>query len=658
MIVYILKFGALCMSLLFFLWISFWWSFEYTPLNFVSQWVDKVERKMDVNTSKWKAMVKNLYNNALEQIQYSQVSPVFQAVKQTTQSLNDQYLCTIKDEDVVNILYGVNSVLKKNIKNLWPNISTPTKNDMRQSCSKLVTCIFKSDKATTTPDSLSYCKSVANSAFVEQYANSYNISSIWDDNEWHDAFWNGSLSDSSYDILNDINVLSKILFDSVEEPAEVMFYEMPTVSILNEWEWTAPAMQNDWYSPYYVPVDNPEDDEWDWDWPEEPDDPQNQPEDPTGWWPNPVVGDGDDDFHEFVSETTYYVEWQEWYSFLWNDCIDWFEIEWYDGYSYTVTETWFTGGWNTPTPTTYQDDLLNQINELACNHNGICDLWESPSCNECAVSWWWSQVTEDVQWILHEAPELLDDPEALSCFQSCSDQPCTATSCEKLTCYAKCLCISYETPFFDPAKYPWLWPVFKLKFCVQPVMDHKISTTKKVYNIATIFIELNNIIQDLRNSGDLMVNKKTKEFLEAWFSNNNFAKSFSVSVDSTKKVPQSKWSDKQEKENQINLNTTLMENILWFDEEETLDWNGRNKYIIKWTPTQDGALDLETSATPGYQEANIDELVSSLQTEHLWNIDSEISTFLDSNLNFWLSVKRAFEDMNDIAKSLVQKKGN
>jgi hypothetical protein len=39
------------------------------------------------------------------------------------------------------------------------------------------------------------------------------------------------LSDSSYDILNDINVLSKILFDSVEEPTEVLFYEMPTVSV-------------------------------------------------------------------------------------------------------------------------------------------------------------------------------------------------------------------------------------------------------------------------------------------------------------------------------------------------------------------------------------------------------------------------------------------
>jgi hypothetical protein len=62
--------------------------------------------------------VKNLYSNALEQVQYSQVSPIFQAVKQTTQSLNDQYLCTIKDEDVVNILYKVNSLLKNNIKNL------------------------------------------------------------------------------------------------------------------------------------------------------------------------------------------------------------------------------------------------------------------------------------------------------------------------------------------------------------------------------------------------------------------------------------------------------------------------------------------------------------------------------------------------------------
>ena len=655
-IVYMFRFVTFCLSVFFFLWISVWGSWEWTPLDFVSQWVDKMERQFEVNSSKWKAVVKDLYSDALEQIQYSQVSPVFQAVKQTTQSLNDQYLCTIKDEDVINILYKVNSVLKNNIKNLWQNISTPTKNDMISSCSKLNNCIFNSDKATTTPDSLSYCKLVANNTFVEEYANSYNISSIWDDNKGHDAFWNSSLSDSSYDILNDINVLSKILFDSVDEPVEVLFYEMPTVSVWDDWDldW-GPTMQNDWYSPYYIPVNDPDGGEWDggwwgdwWDW-----------WDPDGgeptWWPNPVEGEEGDDFQEFVQEVTYYVEWKEWSSFLWNNCVDWFEIEWYDGYTYTVIETWITD-WAPSTPTEYREQLLDDINDLWCNHNGICDLWESPSCNECAISWWWSHETHEGQLIFGEIPEIPDDPETLNCFASCSSQPCTATSCERLMCYAKCLCITYESPFFDPAEFPWLWTVFKMKFCVQPVMDHKTSTTKKVYNIATIFIEINNLIQDLRNSGELMVNKKTKEFLEAWFTNNNFAKSFSVSIDNTKKAPQSRWSEKQEKENQINLNTILMENILWFDAEETVDWSGRNKYIIKWVPTQEWDLPIGDDARPTYEPANTDVLVSSLQTEHLWEVDSEISTFLESNLDFWIAVKKIFEDMNDVAESLSKKK--
>ena len=112
----------------------------------------------------------------------------------------------------------------------------------------------------------------------------------------------------------------------------------------------------------------------------------------------------------------------------------------------------------------------------------------------------------------------------------------------------------------------------------------------------------------------------------------------------------------QEKENQINLNTTLMESILWFDSEETVDWSGRNKYIIKGIPTQEWDLSVSDDVRPKYEPANTDVLVSSLQTEHLWNIDSEISTFLDSNVDFWLAVKKALEDMNLVAESLVQKK--
>jgi hypothetical protein len=37
------------------------------------------------------------------------------------------------------------------------------------------------------------------------------------------------LEDSSYDILNDVYTIARILFETPEEPNEVLFYSMPNL---------------------------------------------------------------------------------------------------------------------------------------------------------------------------------------------------------------------------------------------------------------------------------------------------------------------------------------------------------------------------------------------------------------------------------------------
>lgn len=644
------KILAWFMSIFLLIWVSV--SFELTPLNFLSQWVDKAQKDLEINSSKWNAVMKNLYATSLEQVQYSQINPILQSVKKTTQVLNNDYLCTINDNDTINILYSANTLLRDNIKNLSLNISKPSKNDMASSCSKLMSCVFQSNDATTIPESISYCKLVVNNYFTEIYANAYNISSLSEDNKWYDTFWNNSLEDSSYDVLYDIYNLSKILFDSVEEPSEILFYAMPNFQNNYQWNILTPTVIYDWFSPFYTVVDWSWDDEW-WNavwWNNSWYEPGNE----WNLWQTNVIGDEDDDFWEFVQEVTYYVEWSAWSSFLGNDCLDWFEIQWYDGYSYTWIVTWNNSGNGSWDFAQYMENIISDIDNLSCNHNWICDSLESTTCSDCLPSGWWSSDVEEVQQILSQIGNDFDE-NTVSCFESCSSQPCTAMSCERLTCYAQCLCVSFESPWYEPLENLWLSSVFKLKFCMVPVTDGKLSNKKKVYNIATIFVEINNIVQNLRNSGELMINKKTKEYLEAWFMDNDFAKSFSVSVDSTTKETVSKWSEKQEMENQINLNTALMENILWFGKEMTVDWWERNKYMVLWSP-EEGWLPYDEPITQTYESADTDLLVSSLQTEHLSSIDSEISEFLQSNLNFWMTTNDLFKSLNEIAESLKSKK--
>ncbi|MBQ2600216.1 hypothetical protein II582_02390 [bacterium] len=62
--------------------------------------------------------MKDLYNESLEKAQLLEVNPILESVKRTTRALNDNYLCNLKDDDLINILYRENKDFKKNIKNL------------------------------------------------------------------------------------------------------------------------------------------------------------------------------------------------------------------------------------------------------------------------------------------------------------------------------------------------------------------------------------------------------------------------------------------------------------------------------------------------------------------------------------------------------------
>ena len=240
---------------------------------------------------------------------------------------------------------------------------------------------------------------------------------------------------------------------------------------------------------------------------------------------------------------------------------------------------------------------------------------------------------------------------------------------KELACYTQCLCFSYESPSIEPQNVswflvnnvvtPWLPSALKIKFCLQPVQDGTVTTSKKTYNLETIINEIYTVIQNLRNSWQLMLNKKTKEYLDAGFQKNDFSKQISFSIDSFSKVPESKKSEKQEKEDQVNLNISLMENILWFEQDPTVESAWRDKYVIKWWKQAWWSIstsqsDTQVSTISSYIDQSA--FVSSLQSEHLTDMWFQLSEFLYGNLNFWMSVKDSFVSINNVAKALLDKK--
>ena len=128
-------------------------------------------------------------------------------------------------------------------------------------------------------------------------------------------------------------------------------------------------------------------------------------------------------------------------------------------------------------------------------------------------------------------------------------------------------------------------------------------------------------------------------------------------IEAYNKTPESKWSEKQEMDDQKNLNTAMMEAVLWFETSSDPSGWWRNKYLVKWRPIQEWTLVNTTDQNNEfYEEIDLTKLEASLQSEHVSDMDREVSEFLESNLNFWFTVKDSFESLRDTAKTLAQKK--
>ena len=668
----IVKISLFFVAISFLISTCFAGSVDITPLNFLNKRVNSAEKSIESNKAKWSAVVKNLYNHSLKQADLLKMLPMLTSVKGTTTTLNDRYLCNLKDNDVINILFEYNDDFRKNLKNASQNFTKPTKNDMVESCWILNVCMMKSisDESEETlknkaklVDAISYCEMVVNDSYTNSYRASYDSVSLTKWNEWMDAFWNHSLKDSSYDILNDIYILSRILFDSPQEPEETLFYEMPDVSTTSNNSEMYVNIIKSWFSPR-VEVEEQEVDE-------------GISSNPfwisyNGWWNEWLIvweGLGWDwdlslyvnwNFDSEFSEFTYTTEGRDSYEFLGDNCIDEFTITWYDATTQILPNSeptqaspwwgwwnWWSGWWS------WWGWGWGQWGGSPANPSGQGSQWwgwnnpSNPANNDETPSW---ETWED------------------SCFKACEDIPCTASSCDRLACYMNCLCISYESPeigsravswiFVDNAMTPALWTIFRLEFCLQPVEDGTVSKSTKVDNLESTMKEIYTVIQNLRNSWQLMLNKKTKEYLDAGFQKNDFSKQISASINSYSKSPTPSTTEKQEKEKQVNLNTELMETLLEFEKYTTLESVWRNKYVIKWWAKDNWSITSNSQETPSMAYSQIDSKASesSLQWEHLSDMSFEVSEFLYENLNFWMSVRESLVSIDNVANALLKKK--
>ncbi len=654
----------------FFVWLFFSisvFAFEVKLGDALDKFYDNYKRNSELSDLNWKAVVDDIYSKSLDTVQNNDMVPMFDAVDKTMWWLNKRHDCQLDKQDIINILYFSNAEFKRDLKNNLMWFKKPQKDAMGKSCNKLNVCVYnpKLWQIRNTVTLNNACQNETEKEFIQYYLNSYYMQTIEWWNKWSNFFWNASLEDSSYDIMTDVSNLAKILFQDVSEPAESRFYKMPKVDYQVIPVDDAINGNIDWFSPYNNQVMNSESsgsgDESGW----------SSGSDNASYSRGPWKGGSggmSDDIISFIEWTNFDVWWNADSVVWWNACIAGTEFMWAAWYSSWVD------GYELLTPWEYLSGLWSDLFTMSCNGDGVYQDWESPGCSDASSSS--STGVSDIDQIealLNAAQQsgydISDDPSALWCFQKCESVPCNATSCDKIICYAKCSCILYESPTFNPQINPWLTSVFKIKFCVVPVMENNLSTSKTVYNIAAIFSEIYKVLQDLRNSGEMAINVKTKEFLDNWLKDNDFGEQLSFSINNSAKPSFAQVSELTQTQEQLDLNTSRMEWILWFAKDPWLEQE-KNKYLVMDDPcvyvvkkqstktvAQNNVLleSCQDERAKTIKMPEMDTMEKALKDQKTVLIDAEFESFLRQNRDFWIAVDDMFKVWLKSSESLSKK---
>lgn len=644
--------------------------------SFLDKGIDKLYKK--TNKVSGKAVVQDLYDITLNNIKKDQAWPMRDAIWDSAVVLSSICDCNITQQDVINILYDADKSFKRDIKNLiWNEFSEPNKQSMRDSCYTFNSGIaIKNNLLWSVSNSKAndVCQENVAQVFSQIILNVKNSSSVKDSVQDSEAFFNWTLDDSSYDILLDVYDVAKLLFLAPQEPPVVLFYNysMPELSNADGVYQNKNHTQMDWFSPYNnTTTSTSTQGQWIWSdiiywswWL------SNQ-----SWnqWNNNINGNADTDIQNFVTtikETNTETSNPE-TVYLWNECVSWFSYQFYE--SGVIVETWteVVTVSGEVTADEYMEYILGEIDSFKCNNDMICQGWETVSCPDCMWTTGGGSDLDEIEDVLNSVQELWDeelDEATVSCIANCRETQNAIES--KVLCVAKCLCKTIESPLFDPIETPWLWPIFKLKYCIIPVTDVSgISKSVTVDTVESIFLEIYKILDWLRNSGELMVSEKTRELVDSAYKKSNIASQLSFTITSDKASHPSQETEAGRVDAQVQFNTQLMSNLLWFSEK--LESDEVNKYVIVddyceymygndvWSTSASNKESLIDACNQRKHERNSKvsgmDIVSNMENVKIPWTKKVYEQFLSQNSVFWREVQKGLEWIKSQAELLYKK---
>lgn len=653
-----------------------------------------------------KSSVSNLYAKALKLVKDREVDSTVQSLDSMISLYAD---CPgVSESDFIHILYNSNLSFRTVFVQIFPKgISYPSKNDIEKSYQKLLACRTTTQVDTSKVIASQYQIEQINNeitdAYLSLYANSYMLSTIDQTNFWSDLFWNGDQDDSDFDLLVDINAVGKLMFEEFKESPEVFFYKLPTIDSPSTQAWSDLSTLDD-QNVYQVGGG------W---WSSSITDPSL-----SVWWSasslvsderadalssssvNASVSDNessvliaeDKEIQNLISHTTSSTIAGS-ALVLWNQCLSGDVAE-----HITISEEQV----QFMEPEAYIEgitDFIVTANTEDIINNTLADVFHT---NYPLSPWWSSSDSGYASYIANVfAEKAFGDPAPGSCEYSCQsiDDVKKKAQCE-VSCVSSCiqqcdiefpdnltvdsisqiqnkaLCVSDCTCFLIA------WPngkwrekvedMFRIKFCKVPVQTKTLQAWKKVFSIQAIFQEISDVLQGLRDSGEMVKFSQRKEFLDGSIKT-KFADSFVFQILVWfKPVFQQKSVATETKEKEqatkdlnawiLNINTS----------NPSVD--DYNKYIVIADPIKTNAeaefansLDDVQQNVETFRAADsiankllisldlIEDVTSTQQNKMNTAFMNEMTSFLKQNQLFWEYMRQTLRDMNDMSSELVEK---
>lgn len=611
------------------------------------------------NLNKW-LLLGNIYSNAYQLAKKEFLSTTVQALNAMTDDLNYRYACELTTVDSTNILITIDTIrndLQAMAAAIYEVVPWADTNSFNTSCTKLIRCASKKYKLTNdivtsnVTDKTSYlteqwfltCKNLAQESYLLNVAEAANRTQLTTTNVGSDIYYNWTLEDSPYDILLDIQRVWDVLFSTNEKTPKVLFYTFPNNSVA----WLQP-IAFDGQSRYttYIPpttqstINNTLQTQSNW---------SSSTSNSTIWNSTTQTSQT----QSTAVSSTYNANVNPIYVDTTNTPTNWGVI---DNYACTPNDTWWdnnTGTWSWRVPIDHpaeEDDTQPTISiyDTISSTWPIFDIntpYYSQPANDVDLLWNWDNFFD---------PDSYDAQAAA--IYTCTSKCNSLRSIDKAMCIAKCTCGTTRS------RNGMFW----LSICTIPTRQTDIVSSKPVQSIEEIVTEINNVLNNLKQSWQLMKHTKPKEFLDTSLSKIKLSQIFAFDINvSFKPILDKKPRRQSDAEYENNTDNLLRWNYWNIDIAEE-----KNKYIaLMWETDAIGSQTVERNSLDTIQSEMTKNLINqqsrhkeiegfitnSLVNSQNAEVNDIIRQFLEQNIRFWTFLNESLQKIQQTSDSLKQK---